>query len=147
MATKKEVATAAVTGFDFAAVAAVSEREDQGVEFHVHDHLGNPLYDDGEPVTMTVAGSYSNVYRDADRAFKRRRWKGSPTPEAIEAAREDAVLAPCVLEWSGFKDGGKPVPCSREYAVKALRTPWIRAQFDNAMWDHAGFFEGSSTTS
>jgi hypothetical protein len=134
------------SGFDFGAVAQVTEREDEGNTFHVHGETGQPLYYQGQPVTMTVAGTYSKAFQAAEERFGRRKWKGKLSTADWTKARDAAVLAPCVLRWSGFADGGRPVPLEHEYVMRALEVPWLRPQILEAMEDHEGFSGASSAS-
>jgi hypothetical protein len=127
-------------GFDLESAKPVAEKEDEGVEFHVRGPAGEPLYYQGDPVTIRVAGTYSNVYRKAEEAFERRKWKASFSTDQYARARRHAVDARCILAWHGFVSAGQPVELTHEMAIKAVDTPWLYQQIASAMTDHEGFF-------
>lgn len=125
---------------------SVTEREDKGVTVHLRDEKRAPMYDGDQPVTITVAGTYSKRYRRAMEALQDRRMR-SPATADRESARRDAldVIAACVISWSGFYDGDKPAECNKPNAVKVLEhADWWREQIEAAMEDHAGFTGASS---
>ena len=123
--------------------------EDEGVVVHITNANGEPLYfGDKQPVTITVAGTYSKRYREAERAVTSRRFKGNRTPD-IDAIRKEALnlTAECVLAWDGFFDGGKVLECSKANVVKVLDGfPWVLQQVEVAMGDHAGFSRAVSAS-
>lgn len=140
-----------MSGFDLSEAAAVAAKEDEGTVVHVRGSDGEPMYfgkDDAEPVTITVAGTYSKAYRRAvdaqrERLVKQRRV--TLTGEAL-AKQQLELVAACVLAWSGIVDAGKPLPCEKPNVLRLLTAaPWIREQVEEAMQDHAGFFGSSST--
>ena len=135
-------------GFDLNSEKAAVAREDEGIVVHITNSKGEPMhFGDGQPVTVTVAGTYSKRYRDAERERVDRRFKGRQPN--IETIRRDAleITADCVLAWSGFFDNGKPLDCIRSNVVKVLDgVPWVREQVEKAMEDHAGFSRASSAS-
>lgn len=139
-----------VAAFDLSAAPSVADIEDQGVTFHVRDYKDDPMYyrphegAEPKPVTMTVAGTYSNIFRRAEEAFERRKWKGTISPEVYAKAREEYILPRCILRWEGFVDGGRAAELTLENALKAVRTPWLVRQIRAHMEDHESFFEQHS---
>lgn len=131
---------------------SVTEREDEGTVVHVRDASGEPaIYENGtgpKPVTITVAGTYSSKYRRAvdaqrDRMLKQRR--ASLSGEQLNRQQLELVAA-CVLSWEGFTAEDKPFPLTKDNAVLLLdNAPWIREQVEEAMGDHASFFQKAST--
>jgi len=139
-----------MSGLDITKAAEAAKVEDEGQVVHVRDRDGEPLYtDEQQPVTITVAGTYSGKYRQAanrqrDRLVKMRRAKLSG--ELIEQQQLE-LMAACVLDWHGFTVDGKPVPCNVENAKQLLASvPWVREQVEEAMNDHEGFSRSSSPT-
>jgi hypothetical protein len=142
-------------GIDITLAADAAKVEDEGQVVHLRGRDGELLYfangtEAQKPVTITVVGTYSTVYRSAlnrqrDRLVKMRRAK--LTGDMVEEQQLD-LMAACVLGWDGFFVGERPVPFTRENVKQVLATvPWIREQVDEAMSDHEGFTKGSSPTS
>lgn len=128
---------------------SVAEREDQGSTVHLVDETGEPMFEGGKPVTITVVGTYSKMYRRVQNEQRIRNLKGrrtQPTPDIIDARANEAI-AGCVLAWEGFTSEGKPFPYTRENAaILFAQAPWIRDQVEEAMSDHASFFPKSSAS-
>ena len=139
-----------MSGFDLTAAKALSEAEDEGAIIEIHAPDGEPMMhgpeNDPKPVTMRVAGSYSSTYRRAEEAATKKRLQAARRTRSTDldaaAARQWQidVMAKCVLEWDGFYDDGKPVPCTYDN-VRAVLThaPWAREQVEAAMQDHEVF--------
>lgn len=136
-------------GFDINAAESEASAEDAGQVVHVRDANGDPMFygEKGDkPITITVAGTYSKVYRAAlnrqrDRMLRMRRTK--MTGEMLDEQQVELAAA-CVLAWEGFTQDGQPVPCTRETArVLMAKVPWLREQVEEAMNDHAGFSQSS----
>lgn len=136
-------------GFDVAAAKAVAAQEDEGIVVPVKDERGEPQFVGDVPVTITVAGTYSSVYRRAldaqrDRLMKRRR---ASTGDELQRQQLEIVAA-CILAWDGIMSGEKAFPLTKENAIVLLEAaPWIRADVEAAMDDHAGFFKPASSSS
>jgi len=136
---------------DITKAAEAAKGEDEGQLVHIRGVDGEELYyeKDGKqhPVTMTVAGTYSTIYRAAQNRqrnalVKMRRAK--LTGELVDNQQIELDAA-CVLGWDGFTIGATPVPFNRENAKQILiSVPWIREQVEEAMNDHAGFTKSSS---
>jgi hypothetical protein len=135
--------------FKFGRAKEVASREDEGVWFHVHDECDEPLfYENEKPVRMKVAGSYSSRFNRLNEALQRRKWKAGTTPDEIQNAYREEVVAKCILEWEGFTDEGDvPVPLDPKYAKEAVHTAWLYPQITRAMDDHKSFFSESSKDS
>lgn len=136
--------------FDLNTEKGKVEREDGGIVVHINDERGEPMYfgDERQPVTVKVVGTYSKRYRDAERARVDKRFK-RPSGIDPDVIRKEALelTAECVLEWSGFFDGGKPLDCTRANVVRVLdAVPWVRHQVEVAMDDHAGFSRAVSAS-
>jgi hypothetical protein len=137
-------------GFDLAAAAPVAALEDQGTTVELTGADGEPLtFGDGQPVTMTIAGTYSARYRKAERAEADRmlkRKKKTVTPEEAEE-RMVSLAAACVIDWAGIYSSGEPLACTPDNVKAVLKAaPWIYGQVLEAMQDHARFFSTASTT-
>jgi hypothetical protein len=136
-----------MSGFDISGIAPVTDREDSGLVVHLRDESGELMYfgdDNTQPVTVTVAGTYSKRYRRAlDAKIHKASKARSRDREEIQHDALD-VTAQCVIEWAGFFDGGLPLECTRVHAVRVLGAAvWIKDQVEAAMEDHAGFSRAS----
>lgn len=128
---------------------------DQGIVVPLNDLAGNPAVNpSGEPITLTLYGADSEIYRKASRVLARKRveraQKGGTavTDEAMDQAEADAIelLVGCTKSFSGFVDSkGKPVEFSAA-AVRHIYTafPAIRDQADRAIVDRTRFILPSS---
>lgn len=137
------------SGIDVAGAAKVADREEEGVLVQIRDPQGEPAMVGDQPVTVRIAGSYSKRYRriqegQTQRMLKRR--QVALTAEQLTANRVELV-AGCILDWSGFTNGGQPYPFSRDNATHLVTVaPWIRDQLEEAQGDHASFSASSSAT-
>ena len=132
-------------GFDLSKANKVSEREDAGSVVQIMDETGEPLfYGEGndKPVTITVAGEFSRVYRRAEDAIRGQQLKrrGNLTPQELRRQSIE-LLSRCVLAWEGFENAGQPLDCTRENVSAVLSSAeWIRKQVDQATTDHSAPF-------
>jgi hypothetical protein len=124
--------------------------EDEGTLVAIRDASGEPeLQPNGDPVTITVAGTYSSRYRRAmdnqrERLLKQRRT--SLTGEGLNRQQLELIAA-SIIEWEGFTAEGQPYPFTKENAIALLdNAPWIREQVEEAMGDHAAFFPKASAS-
>jgi len=141
-------------GFEFGDATPVADLEDAGAVVHLRDLDDELMYykldndDEEEPVTITVAGSYSKKYKRAQNAQTTKAMKGARrgtrvTGEALQEQLRD-LASTCVLAWDGFFDKGEPMACERDNVVKVFeRAPWILEQVQAAQVDHASFFRKS----
>jgi hypothetical protein len=129
-------------GIDLDQAGEVTAREDAGITVHIRGADGEPAYQGDRPVTIRIAGTYSQVYRKTQDQQTRRLLKQRSrdlSPEQLTANRVELVAA-SILGWEGFTNKGEAYPCTRENAVALLtRAPWIREQLEEAQQDHAGF--------
>lgn len=129
-------------GFNIAKAKAELAIEDQGRVVVLQDKNKEPLMDGDQPITVTIMGSYSKVYRrireqHTQRMVKRR--QANPTAEQLLQNRMDLV-ASCVLAWSGITDDqGNPLPCTKEHALELVSVPYVLEQLEEAQGDHEGF--------
>lgn len=126
------------------------DRENEGIEVTIYDKSGSAYKaTDGSDVTVTVVGSESKAYRDAQRRqqrklIKRARVRGSEiSPEELES---DAIelAASAIVKWHGWESGGKPLAFTPENAKAILSVQHIFDQVNGAIQGHAAFFERSS---
>lgn len=139
-----------MSGIDLSTVGDVAAREDAGQVVHLRDAGGEPIYTgekQDQPVTITVAGTYSTRFRRAQDQLQQRMLKKRQrdlTPELVTANRIELVAA-AILEWQGISDKGQPLPCTKDNAIRLLTAaPWIREQLEEAQQDHAGFTRTAS---
>lgn len=110
----------------------------------LHPATKTPLrQENGEPITITVAGMDSDVFRKAQRGATNRRLaqRGKVKLNAEELEAESIeTLAACTLGWSGIVVAGQPLPFDRANAVKLYTTlPWVREQLDEFVADRANY--------
>lgn len=128
-----------------------------GVEVALKRIDGEPLLNaKKEPVTLTLIGADSKLYRKIVRKHARARvertkkLKGEPQEddtliEEIEAEDLELIVA-CTLGWSGILDSkNAPVKFSKK-AAEAFYTqmPIAKEQADRAIVDRAHFIKASS---
>lgn len=133
----------------------VTDREDEGNTIEINDENDEPQFypegaseEDGKPVTITVAGTYSKRFR---RAREKRRSKNEKRQGRLsdeEKNRQEVeVAAACIMAWEGFTQGGKPYELTEKNAIDLLLAmPWVYEQVLVAMNDHQGFSTARSTT-
>jgi hypothetical protein len=135
---------------DITTVTTVSE--DAGTLVHLKDVAGELLYDgEGDaktPVTIRVAGTYSERYRRAQKRLKDRNLRGARRGEEFGADTLDAgtieLEAACIVEWT-FTAGGQPFPITaNNWTALVAKQPQWQEQVSAAMTDHARFFASSS---
>jgi hypothetical protein len=135
---------------DITTVGTVSE--DEGTFVHFRDAAGELLYDiDGDtktPVGAHVAGTYSKVYRTAQKKVKERNIRAIRRNEDWDAEsfeeRELALEVACLLSWT-FTANGQPFPITVDnYKAVIAKQPQWQEQIQKAMNDHARFFAKTS---
>lgn len=142
-------------GFNLKDAATQSAAEDQGTVVPLKDVHGLPMFygpeDALKPVTVTVAGTYSERFRKAERAFIEGMGR-SRDVSGLSASldrRGEILAAGCVVAWDGiFEDATEttPIPATAENAATIFRSArWVFEQVWAAMNDHARFFPKPST--
>ena len=131
---------------DISTVSTVAE--DEGTLVHLKDVAGNPLYNETAPVTIRVAGTYSERYRKAQRKVKDRNVRMVRRGQDYDADALDEstfeLEAACILEWS-FTANGQPFPITADnWKALVAKQPQWQDQVSTAMTDHARFFSASS---
>lgn len=102
--------------------------------------------DDGTPMTITLLGTDSDVYRKAQRLAINRRMK-SRKPATAEDIDSDALdlLSVSTVDWKITLAGSMPA-CSTEAARDLYATvPWIKEQVDTFINDRSNFLKASGT--
>lgn len=107
---------------------------------------GEPLVNEGTPVTVTICGPDSKRYRDAKRAISDRRVKSlSAGVEFDEDKAERELMAAIVMSWTGFHDGTNQAPCTPENAALVFeRFPVVMDQVVFKFSSRRNFIKGSS---
>lgn len=103
--------------------------------------------DDGEPLTVTVYGKYSDVYRKLTRRQKdealaraQKNNRQKITSAQLEE-KEIETLVACVKDWN-LTDGGTPLACEPGNIESVLEEyPWIKDQIDAAVHDEKNFMK------
>jgi hypothetical protein len=112
---------------------------------------GQPAIDpvDGKPVTITLVGADSEVYRKSFRAtINRAMAKRTRKVSTVEETEVDAIntLARCTMAWKGLAMRGQILECNFENARMLYTTyRWIKEQVDGFVTDRANFTGTSST--
>lgn len=122
--------------------------EDEGTLVHLKDVAGELLYDGETPVTIRVAGTYSDRYRKAQRKLKERNIKAARRNEEYSADTLDegtiALEVACIIEWS-FTANEQPFPITAaNWKALIEKQPQWQDQVSAAMTDHARFFVSTS---
>lgn len=128
----------------------IASLEEQGATVHVRNARGEKMYDAGQPVTMTVLGTYSKTYRRLSQAQRDRLIRQRRSSYTAEQQEKDdlALVSGCVTAWQGFKASGSPVPFSREAVIKVFtKFPFVLEQVKEEMGARENFIERSSGNS
>jgi hypothetical protein len=138
-------------GFDLEAEEeTIADREERGCIVHIKNERGQKMYDGGEPVTMSVKGTYSHTYRrlstgQRDELIRTRR--SSVTGEMLDQ-KDLNLVAGCVFDWKGFKKSGTPIPLSKKAVIAVFeKWPFIYDQIREEMGARENFFAKSSPSS
>ena len=145
-----------MAGFTLKIAEDVTASEDAGTVLPLRDAAGDLMTygPDARPVTLTIAGSYSQRYRDAEKAFGVRvnklRSRGADDEIGkLMAKRAVALAGACVLAWDGFfvdANETTPLACTPDNAEAVFNAaPWLFDQALGRMFDHAGFSRPTSS--
>jgi hypothetical protein len=121
-----------------------------------HPATGKDLLNaDDTPMTVTVHGPYSRLYKSVMREQQQRRMTDVPrggargaiiTSEDVEAYSHE-LLVRCIESWQITLEGDEKLAFSRDAVESVLADfPWVRDQLAAAMGNVADFLDGSSTT-
>lgn len=133
--------------FDLSALDSTTAANEGAVLHLRHPATGRPLEDaEGNPITITLAGSDSDAYRKAQRQITNRRLAETKrrgglklTSEELEEEALD-ILAVCTLAWSGIVVEGEALACTAANARKVYqRFSWIKEQADEFIGDRSAF--------
>lgn len=107
----------------------VKAAADSGAVLHIkHPSTGEKLFDNGEPVTVTVIGRDSPKVQEAMQAVEKRKAKG----EDIDAEEQGLTLfCAVVVGWSHIGLDGEELECTPANVRKVFsdeRTDWIGEQ-------------------
>ena len=112
---------------------------------------------DGTPVVLTLLGSDSEVFTNADLEIQRATVDsltgGGPAFDPVaNYAKAAEIMAACTTGWTGVPQGWidgtddeTPAPFSKENAAKLYANPgvkWVRIQADKFMGDRSRFLRG-----
>ena len=131
---------------DLAELDAPDARADMEVR---HPATNEPLLTaDKQPVTISLLGVDSDVFRAGERKLANRRLKqgqkAKVTAEGVEA-QAIGLLADCTVGWSGIEFEGAVLSFTRENAVMLYtRLRWLREQVDEFIGDRANFLKASA---
>lgn len=117
--------------FDLAA------QSEAGYVYHVADPLGMPMFQDGEPVTITVCGSDSATYKNRQRELARENTGKDVDRDAVAMD----MLVACTMDWSGILWDGEDLEFTPENARRLYaKHEWLRENVSGAILDRANFF-------
>ena len=124
---------------------AAREMSDEGVVIHVTNADESLAWyeKNGEqhPVTITVAGSHSKLYRRVESEQRAERLK--PRNITGQKFHEDALdrAVACTLAWEGLDIDGVPIPFTAENVrMVYAEAPWIYDLVSEAIHDTKRFF-------
>lgn len=127
-------------------------QQDTPVEVTVYQPNGEPYLAPGSTpeapkhCTITVVGSESKRYRQAEHAIQRRNLRSrKPTidPADLRRNRIDQAAA-AVTAWFGWEKNGAEWPCEFENVQELLKHDHILRQVEAAIAGHADFFKSNS---
>lgn len=138
----------------------VNKGANEGFEYHVlHPSDNTPLYtDNGEPITITVLGRYSDAYIRANKnsgnrrlsaASRSRGGRASVTMDEIEGDATEIMVA-CVTSWKNITVDGQVLECNPKNVRRVImddRFRWLREQIDEAINTDSNFMRKSKTNS
>lgn len=126
----------------------VSALADAGITVQLrHPATSEKLENDkGEPMTITVAGSDSALFRGELKARIRQNSINKKRKDELDIEEMEKrgveLIAKCTLSWSGLQLDGKDLPFSYQAAVKLYGDhSWIKEQVDAAMADRSELFK------
>jgi hypothetical protein len=102
------------------------------------------------PVTITLAGRDSEIYRKISRDLANRRAEVARAEGISEVQLSDAeldaealdLLTALTLGWNGISSNKEPYPFSQENARKLYeRLPWLREEVDRFVGNRANFMK------
>lgn len=137
------------TKVDIEAGRTVTDREEQGRTFDVKDAAGQVLEENGAPVQITIAGTYSERYRKARRKVRQENIERRGANSDVETLedQERRICAESVIGWTGFTANGKLFECTPENVLVVFKlNPWIYDQCVIEQNNHASFLKAPSTT-
>ncbi len=110
-----------------------------------HPITDEEIMDGKKPVTITVLGADSKVFRDAIREQARKNMSNKKQ-ENLDIddmiLRSAKLLAQCTLGWDGISEGKTAVEFSYDNALELyLKYDWIKTQVDDAIGERANFLQ------
>lgn len=96
---------------------------------------------------VRLAGKDSPQYRKAAHSQANHRAQtGQPSSEAIENAGIKIIVA-CTLEWEGFEEGGKVLPCTPTVVEQVYKKYlWLQEQVDKFIDTRSNYYTEVTTT-
>lgn len=120
-----------------------------GAKLELKAPNGDPLLqDDGAPVTITLLGRDSDVWRRAERAALDRRVNTRKKTVQSADLERDALeaLVAVTVGWSGIVLDGNALDCTPPNVRRVYeRFRWVREQVDEFVGDRANFLPASAT--
>jgi hypothetical protein len=141
-----QLADQAQNGLDISAEVEANKAEDEGTDVHLNGRDGKPMFYQGSPVVIRVAGNNSQRCRRFEHQLRQRKLR--PKDFVGQRFYDDGIekAAFCTLSWQGIVDNGNPVQCNvRNAAELYKRIGWVYDQVLEAMSDAERFINRSST--
>ena len=141
--------------FDLKTTPSVRAASEAGYTFE----LKSPPDDAPTGVFITVRGPESEalrallgrqVQREASREVIAKKRGREPEPRSIEDREAEFIelAVAATLDWSGFADDGRPLPCTADNAARVYADhSWIRAQVVREALELGNFVRSSSASS
>ena len=142
-----------MSGFDLATLDTGDTAEEGSILELRNPSTGELLLDQGQPVTIRLAGEDSPQYRKAQHAAQNRRLqRGNLAKLKAEELESDTleIYAACTLGWRGLALDGEELPCTKANALMLYRRPgmkWLADQVADFIRDRANFLPASPTNS
>jgi len=103
-----------------------------------------------DPVTITLAGRDSEIYRRVSRDLVNKRVEAARAAGAADVQQSDEdlenealdLLSALTVNWNGITANKEPYPFSNENARKLYeRLPWLREEVDRFVGNRANFMK------
>lgn len=134
-------------------VSKFAAQAEAGAVLELKDPAGEPLLkSDGEPITITLAGTESKRWKKARNVVGNKYLKATARNNPQQARSfEDGLddmafqLAAVTMAWDGIEIDGQPLECNPANAKRLyLESDTIREQVDLFVGDRRNFWKASS---
>lgn len=117
-----------------------------------HPITNEPLVDEDGPVSITLRGADSDLYRAGQQGLLESLVEGLTSdrgkPKAVARSTRIELMADCTVGWSNIIVGGERVTFSRDNAVKLYTDyPWVLDQVQAFVNDRQNYLGNSEAPS